>query len=198
MIGDLTPEQASELHAAFLGDLRDRLETGDFSLSMAWAVEEGEALPESRLPAFRQEGAELGERLYSGLRRAARRHRWVMAIGSDHPELQLERVHAAFEELENGRDVALGPAEDGGYYLIAVAAERLTPALFEGHAWSSSTVTATTLERCEELGLSVAILPVGSDVDTPEDLARLAEALRETDLDCPRTRRLLDSWEARP
>lgn len=195
LIGDLTAEQASQLHAAFLADLRERLKGGAFSLVMAWAVGEDEALPPSDLPAFRQEGDGLGERLYAGLRRAAAGHARVLAVGSDHPELPLERVHRAFEQLERGHDVAIGPAEDGGYYLIAVAADRLTPALFQGHAWSTASVLSTTLARCEELGLSVALLPEGSDVDTPADLARLASALRDTDLDCPRTRRLLDAWE---
>ena len=195
LIGRLTADQACELHSAFLDDLRDRLAGGEFGLYIAWALEGDEPMPSSELPAFRQEAGGLGERLHGGLERAARRHDFVMAIGSDHPELSLERVHQGFEELERGHDVALGPAEDGGYYLIAVAADRLARELFEGHAWSTSSVTSTTLARCDELGLSVAVLPIGSDVDTPADLDRLSAALRDTDLDCPRTRRLLEGWQ---
>ena len=194
LIGHLSAEQACELHSAFLEDLSRRLTAGDFDLRIAWAVASREPLPPFAVPGFRQEGNDLGERLYHGLRHVAERHRSVLAIGSDHPELPLGLVHDAFGELEKGVDVVVGPAEDGGYYLIGVRADRLVPELFRDIPWSSADVLSSTLMRCEAVGLSVRTLPVGSDVDTPQDLARLRAALRSTDLDCPHTRRLLESW----
>jgi rSAM/selenodomain-associated transferase 1 len=197
LIGDLTPAQAAALHAAFLDDLLDRLRAGlreDIELRLAWALDPEEAVPSGPLPGVRQEGSDLGERLYRTLRDAAAEAGAVMALGSDHPTLPLEIVHRAFETVERGADVALGPAEDGGYYLIALRAGAVAPRLFEGIAWSTGQVLAATLDRCRELGLAVELLPEASDVDTPEDLHRLAARMAaDGDLGCPRTRSLLVS-----
>lgn len=198
LIGDLTPAQAAALHTAFLDDLLDRLREGlreeDIELRLAWALEPGEAVPSGPLPGVRQEGSDLGERLYRALSGAAAEGGAVMALGSDHPTLPLTLVHRAFERVEAGADVVLGPAEDGGYYLIALRPEAVAPRLFEGIAWSTPQVLAATLDRCRELGLRVELLPAASDVDTPEDLRRLAARMAaEGDLGCPRTYALLAS-----
>jgi uncharacterized protein len=194
LIGDLTAAEAAELHAAFLADLLDRLREGDFELRLAWALEPDEEVPEGPVPGMRQEGSDLGERLYRALSTAESGA--VAALGSDHPTLPLDLVHRAFETLETpeaGADVVLGPAEDGGYYLIALRAGAVHPRLFEDVAWSTDRVLPATLERCRELGLAVELLPEASDVDTPEDLRRLAERMADSDLGCPRTRSLLQS-----
>src|SRR4051794_11259760 len=68
LIGDLTPAEAADLHAAFLLDLVDRLRGGDFELTLAWALDEAEELPAgpapgaAPLPGLRQSGADLGAR----------------------------------------------------------------------------------------------------------------------------------------
>lgn len=198
LIGALDAERAALLHQAFLEDLTARLRSGRFELQIAWALEPGEELPPSPLPAVRQRGENLGERLYLALRRAARGHRYVAAVGSDHPRLPLEVVHRAFRELESGGQVVLGPARDGGYYLIGVTAEALSRRLFEGIAWSTGEVLVATLERCGELGLEARLLPAAADVDTPGDLARLARELSGGGPECPRTRGLLTSWGRLP
>ena len=118
----------------------------------------------------------------------------MAAVGSDHPELSLERVREAFALLETGADVVVGPAVDGGYYLIAVNGDRLDRGLFAGVEWSTERVLAQTLERCHRLGLMVELLPEAGDVDTPDDLERLAATLARDAAACPRTHRLLDSW----
>ena len=103
LIGDLTPAQAAALHTAFLDDLLDRLEEalleGSFELRLAWALEPEEAVPAGPLPGVRQEGSDLGERLYRALSGAAAEASAVMALGSDHPTLPLEIVHRAFERV---------------------------------------------------------------------------------------------------
>jgi rSAM/selenodomain-associated transferase 1 len=202
LIGDLTAAQAAELHAAFLGDLLDRLRPGSFELRLAWALEPHEeipGMPEGPLGGVRQRGADLGERLYVALAEAAEEGATVAAVGSDHPTLPLELVHRAFEAVAAGADIALGPAEDGGYYLIAVRPGALSRRLFDGIAWSTEQVLAQTLERCRELGLEVAMLPMAADVDTPDDLRRLATRLAEGPQgSCPRTRQLLTAWQLLP
>jgi hypothetical protein len=198
LIGDLTPAQAAALHGAFLDDLLDRLRGGDFGLRLAWALDPEEPVPFAAFPGVRQRGDDLGERLFTALSEAGMDAPVVMALGSDHPTLPLEIVHRAFEEIERGADVALGPAEDGGYYLIALRTGAVSRRLFAEIAWSTGEVLPATLERCRELGLTVALLPEASDVDTPEDLRRLAAGLAVSDLGCPRTRELLRSWNRLP
>ncbi len=194
LIGDLTATEAAELHAAFLEDLLGRLGEGDFELRLAWALEAEEELPAGPVPGIRQRGGDLGERLYRALAEAAEQSAAVAAVGSDHPALPLEMVHLAFEKVEAGADVVLGPAEDGGYYLIALRAGAVSRRLFEEIAWSTERVLPATLERCRELGLAVELMPAAADVDTPEDLAGLAARMAAGDLGCPRTRALLDAW----
>lgn len=192
LIGDLTAAEAAALHAAFLEDLVDRLRGGDFELQLAWALDAEDELP---VGGIRQQGEGLGERLYRALSEVARDGFSVMALGSDHPTLPLALVHEAFERLERGAEVVLGPAEDGGYYLIALRPDAVDPGLFQDIPWSTDRVLAATLERCGSLGRAVELLPPAADVDTPEDLRRLAESLSSGDLGCPRTRELLRSWQ---
>jgi rSAM/selenodomain-associated transferase 1 len=198
LIGDLSAAEAAELHAAFLADLLARLSEGDFDLRLAWALEPEEEIPAGPRPGLRQRGDDLGERLYLALAEAAGEAAVVAALGSDHPTLPLDLVHLAFAKVEAGADVVLGPAEDGGYYLIALAAGAISRRLFEEISWSTERVLPATLERCRELGLMVELLPVAADIDTPEDLRRLAEQMTAADLGCPRTRELLRAWRRLP
>ena len=92
----------------------------------------------------------------------------VVLVGTDVPALTPAILTRAFQALDVD-DVALGPARDGGYYLVAL--RRPVPHLFEGIAWGGPDVFAATLARAASAGLSVARLDVLSDVDTPEDLA---------------------------
>ncbi len=192
----LSARRAAELHGAFLADLCARLAAVPGLVTrLAWAVNDGEPLPPSSLPAVRQRGADLGERLFAALAEAAAEHELVAAVGSDHPELAVSCVEEAFAALAAGADVALGPAIDGGYYLVALRRRALSPRLFAGVPWSTDRVLAVTLARCGELGLDVSLLPPAADVDTPEDLARLARALRDPATPpCPRTAALLAEW----
>jgi rSAM/selenodomain-associated transferase 1 len=197
LIGNLTAAEAAALHAAFLEDLLDRLRGGDFELRLAWALDADEAIPGGAVPGVRQEGRDLGERLYRALAAAGTDADAVAALGSDHPTLPVELVERAFERVEAGADVVLGPAEDGGYYLIALRAGALVPRLFAEIAWSTDQVLPATLARCAELGLAVELLPMAADVDTPDDLRRLAARMAADDLGCPRTQALLAALQSK-
>jgi rSAM/selenodomain-associated transferase 1 len=195
----LTAEQAADLHRAFREDLTSRLESGRFDLVLAWALDPDEPIPGTGTSAVRQAEGDLGERLFEGLSAAARRHRFVGAVGSDHPELEIESVERGFSLLRGGVDVVLGPALDGGYYFVGVRAEVLDRALFSGIAWSTATVLAETVERCRASGLSFMLLAEGADVDTMEDLERLQRRLGDVrdplSADCPKTAELVRAWE---
>jgi rSAM/selenodomain-associated transferase 1 len=93
----------------------------------------------------------------------------AVAIGVDCPELELGIIREAYEALQ-ACDVVLGPASDGGYYLIAL--RRKAPLLFEGVDWGTGRVLEQTLERARRAGLETALLGGLSDLDTPDDLVR--------------------------
>ena len=94
----------------------------------------------------------------------------VVIIGSDCPDIAQTDIESAWAALEN-HDVVLGPAEDGGYWLIGLRAPQ--PVLFNEIAWSSDTVFQTTVARAATNDLSVHVLRKLSDIDTIEDLRRL-------------------------
>ncbi|HEX9282550.1 MAG TPA: TIGR04282 family arsenosugar biosynthesis glycosyltransferase [Gemmatimonadales bacterium] len=118
--------------------------------------------------AFRpQVGASLGDRLrHAFAREFAEGAQRVVVIGSDCPGVNRRVVAEAFTAL-GGHDVVLGPALDGGYYLIGLATPQ--PALFRGIAWSTAAVGVQTRTRAGELGLSCHVLGPLRDVDTARD-----------------------------
>lgn len=116
-----------------------------------------------------QAAGDLGDRLIQAIQSAfAAGMQRVVTIGTDCPGLDASRMRQAFAAL-NRADVVLGPAIDGGYYLIGL--RRLVPELFQGIAWSTETVLQQTVAIADRLGLSVAYLEPLADVDRPEDLA---------------------------
>lgn len=92
----------------------------------------------------------------------------VAIIGSDCPQLKAEIICQAFELLHQNYDLVIGPACDGGYYLIGL--KRLIPELFTGIDWGTQRVLQQTVDIAKKLNLEVAYLPTLADVDRPEDL----------------------------
>lgn len=90
----------------------------------------------------------------------------IAVIGTDCPYVTAGDVRAAWEALHTG-DVVLGPAADGGYWLIGL--RRPQPGLFRGMSWGGETVFRETRRRAVELGLTVAVLRELPDVDTTTD-----------------------------
>ena len=167
---------AAELYAALLEDLLDRLATGDFEVTVVWEGEVPAAYRDVAPGHGRQTEGDLGRRMHAALTTVAAGGA-VALVGSDLPTLGAGRVAEAFDRLEEGADVVVGPAWDGGYYLIAGRPETLPAELFEGVPWGSPEVCEATLRRCRSAGLSVSVLAVERDVDTPEDLAWLEAAV---------------------
>ncbi|MDQ3682830.1 MAG: glycosyltransferase, partial [Bacteroidota bacterium] len=96
----------------------------------------------------------------------SRNHSKVLIIGSDCIELTESIIQAAFYQL-NTKDVVIGPANDGGYYLLGM--RRLHSELFINKKWSTDKVYRATVNNFNELGLSYYELPVLIDIDTKED-----------------------------
>ena len=98
----------------------------------------------------------------------------VVLIGSDSPTLPTEYIHRAFQALRDNA-VVLGPAADGGYYLVGLKHPHRR--LFEAIPWSTNAVMAATLERAREIGLPVSLLPTWYDIDDASSLALLEAEL---------------------
>jgi len=91
----------------------------------------------------------------------------AVIIGSDCPGLQAAHVQKAFDALDE-HDVVIGPAADGGYYLLGM--NRLHDALFQNKDWSTDAVYSQTTAEIKAARLSYATLPMLHDVDTADDL----------------------------
>ncbi len=91
----------------------------------------------------------------------------VVTIGCDCPDLNKEHIDRAFDALYL-KDLVLGPATDGGYYLIGL--QRPLDALFENIPWGTDKVFETTVALAQKLGLSIEIQEELHDVDRPADL----------------------------
>lgn len=96
----------------------------------------------------------------------------AVIIGTDCYELDAATIQDAFQLLAEN-EVVIGPAEDGGYYLLGL--KKNSPGLFNGITWSSDAVFTQTMEKAKVLGLRVATLPVLPDIDTEADLKSLRE-----------------------
>ena len=95
-----------------------------------------------------------------------------MAIATDVPEITSRTIAQAMESL-NRYDVVIGPASDGGYYLIGM--NQLHEEIFHNIDWSTDIVLAQTTDATCRLGLSHYLLPELADIDTEDDLLRWAE-----------------------
>jgi len=90
----------------------------------------------------------------------------AVIIGSDCGELTKEIVEQAFKDLDDN-DVVIGPAQDGGYYLLGM--KDLHSFIFQNKAWSTSGLFEATVSEIKEKGMSISVLPVLNDVDEYED-----------------------------
>lgn len=196
----LTPREAAALARGFLRDTIAKVRgLHGATPAIAYTPDSERALFARLAPDFAlvpQRGTDLGARMRSTLAALlGAGHRAAIAIGTDTPTLPAAVLARAVEHIASGDvDVVLGPAADGGYYLVGVRADHA--ALFAGVPWSTDAVLAITRHRAAEAGLRCALLPAWFDVDTPDDLARLRMALADTPDVAPATSRFLNRRDA--
>lgn len=99
----------------------------------------------------------------------------VLIIGTDCPSISKETINKALTALLT-HDLVLGPANDGGYYLIGLSQE--APELFKNIPWGSDKVLQSTLDRAGQSRLSFSLVEKLTDIDRPEDLASLPDFLK--------------------
>jgi uncharacterized protein len=190
----LDDEFILSLYESFVLDLLATLERSGCPYRIAFTPadrEEGIINRFGRHDAIPQIGADLGERMENAFKRCfAEGFTAVVIIGSDIPDLPPEILAEAFAALEN-RGAVIGPAADGGYYLLGFAKEAFGPGMFDAIPWSTDAVFPETMERLERAGIDVHRLPPWRDVDTPEDLTDLIRRNRNTPFAASRTMRCL-------
>ncbi len=117
-----------------------------------------------------QQGITLGEKMQHAFELLFKKgYNQCIIIGSDCPDLDSEMVENAFDYLLND-DVVIGPAEDGGYYLLGM--KKLIPEIFINKEWSTEKVFKQTIADVESLNLTYKILPALSDIDEEKDIQK--------------------------
>ena len=181
---------ALDLYKNFIFDMLAMLEKRDFPLYCCFYPEDALADVKKILGAqyqyLPQQGEDIGARMAHCFHEAFSQgfHR-VVLIGSDLPDLPGDIIDEAFTALENV-DSVLGPAVDGGYYLIGFNKGSFTPEVFSGMEWSTETVLQKTLAILKRHLRRVHLLPQWDDIDTLEDLKQFVERNEATSI-CPRT-----------
>lgn len=193
----LTPTQAAELARCFLVDTVERACAFETQVYIAFTPADSESIFHELLPFpveyIPQRGDSLGERelnVFLDLQQQGARN--IVLIGSDIPTLPLTHIQEAFTFLGDSHcDAVFGPTDDGGYCLIGMREPHSV--LFEGIAWSTSTVMAETLSQARKHSLNVELVPAWYDVDDHAGLSRLADELKNTKRGtvAPRTQALL-------
>jgi hypothetical protein len=114
-----------------------------------------------------QEGENLGERMSNAFQLLFKSgYQRILILGTDCAQLESRHITDAIQKLDE-KDVVIGPAEDGGYYLLGM--KKSTTSLFEGIEWSTSQVFSQTIEKLTRAELSYGIIETLSDVDVEED-----------------------------
>ncbi|MEO5987715.1 MAG: TIGR04282 family arsenosugar biosynthesis glycosyltransferase [Candidatus Eisenbacteria bacterium] len=167
----LPPELACDLYAAMLDDTLESVRAARAETrTVFWAdVPEDNRSPEGFF-WHAQKGADLGARLADAFDTLLVDGAHAVVVGSDCPGLTTVLLERALDALDRA-DLVLGPAADGGYWLVGLA--RPAPQLFTAMPWSTEAVFTMTVARAAESGLSVETLPLLDDLDTPDHLARL-------------------------
>ncbi|GAC1658404.1 MAG: TIGR04282 family arsenosugar biosynthesis glycosyltransferase [Candidatus Elarobacter sp.] len=204
LVPPLTPVQAAALAAAFIRDLGVRLERLAEEYHASTIVyyapsDEGAALARlvPQLRIVPQTGVRLGNRLRGAvLNLAGEGFEHIILIGSDSPTLPAGLFTDAFAALEDGADVGIARADDGGYVLMGLAGAHI--GVFEDIPWSTDQVYSATMRRARALGLRAAELRSWYDVDDARGLGRLRAEIAKSAAAAfaPHTRATLASLDA--
>ena len=175
----LTPDEAATLHGSFVLDTVERTKAAAAKLKLPLdrylacapsATHVFFKILEERqgVKLINQVGDDLGARMNQACNALlAQGYRQVLLMGTDVPTLPFDHFKQALTALEN-HDLVLGPAFDGGYYLIGL--RRMAPELFTDIPWSTDQVLGLTQEKAEGIGLQASLIPPWRDVDTLADL----------------------------
>ena len=176
----LSPEEAAEFYEAMLLDTIN-MASSVMNVDLGIAVTPPESTGYFKHLAPRDtilipvECADIGECLAAVLGKLfSMSYDHVLAINSDGPSTPSVYIERAVQSLEK-HDLVLGPAEDGGYYLVGL--NQVHAEIFTGIDWSTNQVLNQTLTKATQTGLTIDLLPAWYDVDTAADIDRLRQEL---------------------
>jgi len=163
-------EQALEIYRQLLAKTYHALSDVSVSITTYFS----EFIPENPIHSAENKLVQLGQDLGERMKNAFAENfesgmEKVVLIGTDCPSLEGIHLAQAFEALDQS-DLVLGPARDGGYYMIGM--KRRADFLFEGITWSTELVLSQTLALAAAQGMQTSLLPVLEDIDTLEDWER--------------------------
>ncbi len=182
----LGSEAAAELACAFLDDTLAAVR------ALGWArVTVASTAPREGVETLLQGQGDLGARIERVLRAALADAPFAIAIGADAPALPRRLLEAARDALQRA-DAVLGPADDGGFYLLGV--RRCPEGLLADLPWSRSDTFVRTLARLRERGLRTELIDPWFDVDRVEDLEQLRALIEGGAIDAPRTASVLEKF----
>lgn len=191
----LNMENCCKLHEAFLKDIYEIIVQSDADIHICYTPDENlkdlKVLFPDDTSFFPQKGTDLGIRMHRGISDVLNfGYKNVLLIGSDIPLLKSCDIEKAFDILKT-HDIAVSPADDGGYYLIGM--KQPCESVFQIH-YSTSKVFAQTIEAIKNNGKTYGIGNKLPDIDRKEDLIRLNEILQnDHTFICRHTRKLLSS-----
>lgn len=180
MMSVYTGEECAEMQTCFLQDImRELRKTGAYLFVCYDPSGPERAIRKicGRGPAYlEQSGDGLGERMLNAFREVlGRGYDSCVLVGSDLPELTAADIGSAFAELESN-DAVCGPTEDGGYYLIGM--HRALPELFDGRSYGHDRVIDELREAADSNGISMGLIRMRCDMDTPGDIMKYLAAMR--------------------
>ena len=144
---------------------------------------------------FVQTGKDLGEKMSNAFKDGFKRgYDRLVLIGTDIPEITETVLLQAFDILKT-KDAVIGPATDGGYYLIGFRKEYFSEKIFHDMNWSTKDVFGETLKAMDRTGIKYDRVSELNDVDTPEDLKSLILRMKSGVGIGPHTRKMLESYE---
>lgn len=174
LVSALGEQGALDAHVELLHRTLDNLRAVETLAAVeVWYAGDADAMPVCRYPLRPQAEGDLGQRMLAAVVDITARGAIAVIVGTDCPLLDATYVGRAVAAVRRGADVVLGPAEDGGYVLIAMA--RAHAALFTDMPWGTSAVLSETVRRATVLELHIERLAELWDVDVPEDWARYLE-----------------------
>lgn len=174
LISALGEEEAAQFYQALLLRTLGTATMSDVSAVQLWCDPDSkhpfliECEKKFNVSLWDQMGNNLGERMFNAINKATQDFERVILIGCDCPSITPDDIHAANKKIKRGMDVVLGPAIDGGYYLIAC--HTAYEDIFRDINWGGPTVLDETRHRIRQRGLKWSEVEKKRDVDEPEDL----------------------------
>jgi rSAM/selenodomain-associated transferase 1 len=171
-------DAASRLHRCFVGHLLRRFAHFDAQRTLAiWPPDAVAAARRQTPPEWvveAQTDGDLGQKIAAFIQsHLAAGSRKLVLVGADSPDVPVDRIERAFERLSN-QQVVLGPATDGGYFLVGLNA---WAPIFDNISWGTDQVLSETIRKLDALKITHAVLEPWADVDRPDDLDELLERL---------------------